>query len=69
MRDGTHASGTRVAENPEGSNQPSHGSHAMSTPPTIDLRILDPRIRDSLPAYATPGAAGMDLRALSLIHI
>jgi dUTP pyrophosphatase len=35
----------------------------MSTPPTIDLRILDPRIRDSLPHYATPGAAGMDLRA------
>jgi len=35
----------------------------MSTPPTIDLRILDPRIRDSLPVYATPGAAGMDLRA------
>jgi len=31
--------------------------------PQIDVRILDPRIRDSLPAYATPGAAGMDLRA------
>ena len=29
----------------------------------IDVRILDERIRDSLPAYATPGAAGMDLRA------
>ena len=35
----------------------------MSTPPTIDLRILDPRIRESLPHYATAGAAGMDLRA------
>jgi dUTP pyrophosphatase len=34
----------------------------MATP-EIDVRILDPRIRDSLPAYATPGAAGMDLRA------
>jgi dUTP pyrophosphatase len=31
--------------------------------PTIDLRILDERIRDQLPAYATAGAAGMDLRA------
>ncbi len=32
-------------------------------PPTIDLRILDERIRPHLPAYATAGAAGMDLRA------
>jgi dUTP pyrophosphatase len=31
--------------------------------PTIDVRILDERVRGSLPAYATPGAAGMDLRA------
>jgi dUTP pyrophosphatase len=30
---------------------------------TIDLRILDERIRPHLPAYATDGAAGMDLRA------
>ena len=29
----------------------------------IDLIILDPRIQDQLPAYATPGSAGMDLRA------
>ena len=31
--------------------------------PTIDVRVLDPRVREMLPAYATPGAAGMDLRA------
>ena len=31
--------------------------------PTIDLRVLDERVRDLLPAYATMGAAGMDLRA------
>lgn len=31
--------------------------------PTIDVKILDPRLHDSLPQYATPGAAGLDLRA------
>jgi dUTP pyrophosphatase len=31
--------------------------------PTIDLRVLDERVRDLLPAYSTAGAAGMDLRA------
>jgi dUTP pyrophosphatase len=29
----------------------------------IDIRILDARIAEQLPAYATPGAAGLDLRA------
>jgi dUTP pyrophosphatase len=29
----------------------------------IDLRVLDPRVADTLPAYATPGSAGLDLRA------
>ena len=30
---------------------------------TIDLRILDARLRDQVPAYATAGSAGLDLRA------
>ena len=30
---------------------------------TVDLKILDPRLADTLPAYATPGSAGLDLRA------
>jgi dUTP pyrophosphatase len=30
---------------------------------TIEIRILDARISDALPQYATPGAAGLDLRA------
>lgn len=30
---------------------------------TIDIKILDPRMQDQLPAYATAGSAGLDLRA------
>ena len=30
---------------------------------TIDVKILDPRMQELLPAYATPGSAGLDLRA------
>jgi dUTP pyrophosphatase len=30
---------------------------------TIDIKILDPRMKELLPAYATQGSAGLDLRA------
>ncbi len=29
----------------------------------VDLKILDPRVHDQLPHYATGGSAGLDLRA------
>src|SRR6266702_3861202 len=37
------------------------GRPGMTT--TIALKVLDERIRSYLPSYATPGSAGMDLRA------
>ncbi len=30
---------------------------------TVDLKILDPRLHHMMPSYATPGSAGLDLRA------
>ena len=30
---------------------------------TVDVRLLDPRLEGNLPTYATPGSAGLDLRA------
>ncbi len=30
---------------------------------SVDVKILDPRMREQLPTYATTGSAGLDLRA------
>jgi dUTP pyrophosphatase len=35
----------------------------MSAMHKLDVKILDSRLRDNLPHYATAGAAGLDLRA------
>jgi dUTP pyrophosphatase len=29
----------------------------------VDVKVLDPRLANNLPEYATPGSAGLDLRA------
>jgi dUTP pyrophosphatase len=42
-------------------DQPQH--IAQPTPPTIEVKVLDERVRQHLPHYATAGSAGMDLRA------
>ena len=42
---------------------PEPGSTADVQQATVALKVLDERIRPYLPAYATPGSAGMDLRA------
>jgi dUTP pyrophosphatase len=36
---------------------------ARAVTTTIELKVLDPRMNDFLPRYATPGSAGLDLRA------
>lgn len=33
------------------------------TKPTVELKIINPLMADKLPAYATEGSAGLDLRA------
>lgn len=35
-----------------------------SNKPKLQVKVLDPRAQANLPSYATPGSAGMDLRAL-----
>jgi dUTP pyrophosphatase len=30
---------------------------------SVDVKLLDPRLASQMPAYATPGSAGLDLRA------
>ncbi|HSP32270.1 MAG TPA: dUTP diphosphatase, partial [Halomonas sp.] len=36
----------------------------MSARPRLQCKLLDERLKDYLPHYATEGSAGMDLRAL-----
>jgi phosphopantothenoylcysteine decarboxylase/phosphopantothenate--cysteine ligase len=42
---------------------PGRGDRLEAAGMKIELRILDERMRDAVPAYATPGSAGLDLRA------
>jgi len=35
----------------------------MNSMADIDVRVLDPRLAEQMPAYATSGSAGLDLRA------
>jgi dUTP pyrophosphatase len=35
----------------------------MNAAINVDVRVLDPRIAEQMPHYATPGSAGLDLRA------
>ena len=52
------------ASHPPGQHPDSSTATGTASPrPLIDLKILDPRMADQLPAYATPGSAGLDLRA------
>ncbi len=47
-----------VPENLEGASLP-----LPSPSMQVDIKILDARLRENMPAYATPGSAGLDLRA------
>ncbi len=47
--------------------RPEQGTELVEGPVSkgrvIDVRVLDARMSEHLPAYATPGSAGLDLRA------
>ena len=45
------------------SSVPLTPSHIHAAMKKIDVKILDARLREQLPQYATPGSAGLDLRA------
>lgn len=38
-------------------------NHSKRSMKKLDIKILNPKIRSDLPAYATSGSAGLDLRA------
>jgi dUTP pyrophosphatase len=37
--------------------------HSAAEHISVDVKILDPRLHESMPGYATAGSAGIDLRA------
>src|SRR5439155_21378241 len=58
-RDGSLVKSRRDLRSDEWTVKPA----SMNATHRIALRVLDERIRPHLPAYATAGSAGMDLRA------
>ena len=72
LRCTTRAAGMRSAGAPSSSRRASwwraspaccEAERRRASLQTLDVKILDERIRDLLPSYGTPGAAGLDLRA------
>ena len=57
------AGGVRSTRRQRRASGAAHVSADAATAMNVDVRILDPRLRDHLPDYATAGAAGLDLRA------
>ena len=52
-----------VAEIASRLGRPGADAAAMNRTADVDVRVLDARMAEQLPPYATPGSAGLDLRA------
>lgn len=59
----TPAARTPAAKKSLAKAKPKSGLKSKPSAPSLDVRILDARLADHLPAYATSGSAGLDLRA------
>lgn len=55
--------GRKAAGQPPQAQQTDFPQRTTKTNMNCELKILDERIRDNMPAYGTPGSAGLDLRA------